>query len=165
MEINLDDVKIRTALKAGDIGYITYLHGIFHFNECGYGLEFEGYVAQGLNEFLQRYNAEKERMWICEHNGKIVGSLLLMDRGSETAQLRYFILEPKYRGIGLGKKLMELFVEFLLEKGYRQCYLWTTNELKAAAELYKKFGFELTLEKESDDFGKQVTEQRYDLFL
>jgi len=165
MSIKLEDVKIRTTLQPGDIGYMVYMHGIFHYKECGYGLAFEGYVAQGLNEFLQKYNPGKERVWICEHNNKIIGSLLLMDRGSGTAQLRYFILEPEYRGIGLGKKLMELFLDFLKDKNYLQCYLWTTSELKAAGELYKKYGFELSEEKESNEFDKQVTEQRYDLFL
>ncbi|MBS1494246.1 MAG: GNAT family N-acetyltransferase [Bacteroidetes bacterium] len=165
MNISINDITIRTDLKAGDIGYITYLHGIFHHNECGYGLQFEAYVAEGLTEFFKNYNPDKERMWICEHNNKIIGSLLLMDRGNDTAQLRYYILEPEYRGIGLGRKLMDFFMEFLKEKNYRQCYLWTTNELKSAAALYIKYGFELSEEKETDDFGKHVTEQRYDLFL
>lgn len=165
MEIKSGNVKIRTTLQPGDIGYMTYMHGIFHHKECGYGLSFEGYVAQGLNEFLQKYNPEKERVWICEYDNKIIGSLLLMDRGSGTAQLRYFIIKPEYRGIGLGKKLMEQFIEFLKEKNYRQCYLWTTSELTTAGELYKKFGFELSEEKESNEFNKPVTEQRYDLFL
>jgi peptidyl-dipeptidase Dcp len=136
--------------------------------ECGYGLSFESYVAEGLNEFYKNYNPERERMWICEHdlcNKKIIGSLLLMDRGKDTAQLRYFILEPEYRKIGLGKKLMDLFMKYLKEKNYKQCYLWTTNELKAAASLYIKYGFNLTEEKETTDFGKLVTEQKYELVL
>ena len=165
MDIKLNDITIRTNLKSGDIGYITYMHGVFHQRECGYGLSFESYVAEGLHEFYSNYNPDKERMWICEHNDKIIGSLLLMDRGNETAQLRYYILEPHYRGIGLGKKLMELFMQFLKEKNYKQCYLWTTNELEAAASLYKKYGFALTEEKETTDFGKPVKEQRYDLYL
>jgi peptidyl-dipeptidase Dcp len=165
MSINLNDITIRTNLQSGDIGYITYMHGVFHMRECGYGLSFESYVAEGLNEFYKDYNPERERLWICEHNNKIIGSLLLMDRGNDTAQLRYYILEPEYRGIGLGRKLMDLFMELLKEKNYRQCYLWTTDELKTAASLYIKYGFELSEEKETNDFGKLVTEQRYDLFL
>ena len=165
MSISLNDVKIRTTLQSGDIGYITYMHGVFHQKECGYGLSFESYVAEGLHEFYSVYNPERERMWICEHNNKIIGSLLLMDRGEDIAQLRYFILEPEYRKIGLGKKLMDLFMQFLREKDYKRCYLWTTNELKAAGALYKKYGFTLTEEKETTDFGKLVTEQRYDLVL
>lgn len=165
MGISINDIKIRTELKAGDIGYITYLHGIFHHNECGYGLSFEAYVAEGLTEFFKNYDPECERIWICEHNNKIIGSLLLMNRGNQTAQLRYYIIEPEYRGIGLGKKLMDLFMQFLKEKNYRQCYLCTTAELKTAAAIYLAYGFELSEEKESNDFGKNVIEQRYDLFL
>ena len=165
MGISINDIKIRTELKAGDIGYITYLHGIFHHNECGYGISFEAYVAEGLTEFFKNYNPECERMWICEHDNKIIGSLLLMNRGNQTAQLRYYIIEPEYRGIGLGRKLMDLFMEFVKEKNYRQCYLWTTDELKTASAIYLKYGFELSEEKESNDFGKNVTEQRYDIFL
>jgi hypothetical protein len=41
--------------------------------------------------------------------------------------------------------------------------LWTTEEQKSAAKLYKKSGFILTEEKFSDAFGKKVKEQRYDL--
>ena len=163
MKIALEHINIRTNLQSGDIGYITYMHGIFHQRECGYGLSFESYVAEGLHEFYSKYNSNKERLWICEHKNKIIGSLLLMDRGNDTAQLRYFILEPEYRGIRLGKKMMDLFMEFLKEKNYKRCYLWTTNELETAASLYKKYGFALTEENETTNFGKLVTEQRYDL--
>ena len=51
-----------------------------------------------------------------------------MDRG-EVAQLRYFLIEPQYRSIGLGTKLMTLFMDFLQQYGYRGAYLWTTHEL------------------------------------
>ena len=67
--------------------------------------------------------------------------------------------------MGWGKRLMELYVGFLKERGYRSSYLWTTHELDAAAGLYKRFGFQLTEEKESTAFGKLVKEQRYDLHL
>jgi GNAT superfamily N-acetyltransferase len=87
-----------------------------------------------------------------------------MHRG-EAAQLRYFILAPAYRGIGLGKKLMELYMDFLRQAGYQSSYLWTTNELPAAISLYKRYGFVLTDEKPSDAFGKPVIEQRYELLL
>ena len=34
-----------------------------------------------------------------------------MHRGEDSAQLRYFMILPGYQGIGLGKRLMELFLE------------------------------------------------------
>ena len=160
----LDDITIRTELKPGDIGYVIYLHGLLYKNEYEYGIEFEIYVAEGLAEFYRRYDAQQDRVWICEHENKIVGFLLLMHRG-DAAQLRYFILQPEYRGIGLGNKLMNLYMNFLREKKYKSSYLLTTDELPASAHLYKKIGFRLTEEKASNAFGKSVVQQRYDMTL
>lgn len=155
-------INIRTELRPGDIGYITHLHGHLYSQEYNYGISFEAYVAQGLYEFYQNYNASRDRVWICEKDNSIVGFLLLMHRGPGVAQLRYFILTPEVRGLGLGNKLMELYMEFLKEKGYTHSYLWTTHELPAAAALYKKHGFVLTEEHASTAFGKPLIEQRYD---
>jgi GNAT superfamily N-acetyltransferase len=162
--MNLADITIRTELKAGDLGYVTYLHGKLYGAEYGYGRQFEMYVAKGLCEFAERYDPARSRIWACEDAGRMVGFLLLMERG-EAAQLRYFLIEPAYRGIGLGSKLMGLYMQFLRECGYRQSYLWTTSELEQAAFLYKRAGFRLTEEKPSTDFGKPVVEQRYDIVL
>jgi peptidyl-dipeptidase Dcp len=162
--ININDITIRNEFKPGDIGYLIYLHGAFYKKEYNYGIEFETYVALGLCEFFKRYNPEKERIWICEHKNKIIGFLLLMNRG-DAAQLRYYFIKPEYRGIGLGSKLMNLYMEFLNECGYKNSYLWTTNELTTAAHLYKKAGFKLTVEKESKNFGKLLKEQRYELIV
>ncbi|MEO8211143.1 MAG: GNAT family N-acetyltransferase [bacterium] len=163
-KISINDIRIRTELKPGDIGYITFLHGKLYSKEYNYGIEFESYVASGLNEFFQNYDPSNNRAWICEHDEQIVGFLLLMNR-EERAQLRYFLLLPEYRGLGLGKKLMDLFMEFFIQSDYSTAYLWTTSELHAASHLYTKYGFRLTEERSSEAFGKCVTEQRYDLSL
>lgn len=163
--INPDDISIRTTLQPGDIGYVVYRHGKLYGDEYGYGVSFESYVAAGLAEFYKSYDPSKDRVWIAEHNGVIVGFLLLMHREGNAAQLRYFYLEADYRGIGLGKRLMELYMAFLRSCNYKSSYLWTTDELPAAAALYKKAGFRLTEEKESTAFGKALKEQRYDLVL
>ncbi len=164
-KIDLKDINIRTILQPGDIGYITYLHGHLYKQEYNYGIEFETYVAQGLYEFYNQFDEQKDRVWICEYEGKIIGFLLLIHRGDTTAQLRYFILLPAYRGIGLGKKLMQLYMDFFKKAGYTNCYLWTTHEQETAAWLYRRWGFILTEEKESTAFGKPLKEQRYDLKL
>jgi peptidyl-dipeptidase Dcp len=162
--VTLDDITIRTELKPGDIGTLIYWHGALYSDEFHYGVQFEHYVAKGMVEFLDQYDPNTNRMWICEHNGRMVGFLLLMHRG-EAAQLRYFYILREYRGIGLGKVLMDLFMEFLRAHNYKSCYLWTTHELYTAAALYKRHGFVLTNEKPSTDFGKALTEQKYELRL
>jgi peptidyl-dipeptidase Dcp len=166
MEKNmLQNIKIRTTLKPGDLGFVMYRHGKLYGEEYEFGISFETYVGVGLHEFYQQYNPEIDRVWIAELSDNIIGFVLLMHRENNTAQLRYFYIEPEYRGIGLGKKLMQLFMDFLKEKGYRASYLLTTHELHAAASLYSRYGFNLTSEKESSAFGKIVIEQRYDLLI
>ena len=159
----LNNIIIRNQLHSGDPGYIIYLHGKLYKQQYNYGIEFEMYVAKGLVEFLQNYHAEKDRVWICEYQHKIIGSLVLMHRENNEGQLRYFLIEPEFRGLGLGKKLLKLFLNFLKESNYQSCFLWTTDEQKSAAALYKNSGFILTEEKFSNVFGKKVKEQRYDL--
>ncbi len=165
MKIKLQDIGIRNTLIPGDLGYVIYLHGLLYGIEYDYGIEFETYVALGMHDFYKNYDSKKDRVWICEHNKRIIGFLLLMHRENNAAQLRYFLIRPECRGIGLGKKLMELFMDFLHRCHYRSAYLWTTHELAVAASLYKRHGFKLTEEKESTAFGKPLREQRYDFIV
>ena len=165
MSILIEDIRIRNELAPGDLGYIVHMHGFLYGKEYNYRIQFEVYVAAGLKEFYENYDPARDRVWICEHNGRIIGSLLLMHRQNNAAQLRYFLIDPEYRGIGLGKKLMVQYSDFLHKRGYRSSYLWTTHELDAAAALYKKHGFILTEERESNAFGKPLREQRYDLVI
>ncbi len=160
--VQYKNISIRTELKPGDLGYVIYRHGKLYAQENAYGIAFEAYVAEGLAEFYRSYTAEKDRVWICEDGDSMIGFLLLMHRSETVAQFRYFYLEPEYRGIGLGNRLVQLFMDFLKEKGYRQAYLWTTNEQIAAAALYVRYGFKLTEEKESSAFEKLLIEERYD---
>jgi len=162
-KIPLDDISIRTTLQPGDMGYVMYMHGKLYQQEYNYGISFEAYVAKGLYEFHEQYDSRLDRVWVAEHAGKIVGFLLLMHREPGEAQLRYFILDPGYRGMGLGKKLSGLYLEHLRNAGYDRSFLWTTHELYAAAHIYRNIGFQLSEEIASEAFGKPLKEQRYDL--
>ena len=157
------DITIRTIIKPGDFGYIIHRHGDMYAKEYNHGVSFEMYVAEGICEFYQNYDATKDRVWLCEHQGKIIGSLFLQHRENNKAQLRYFFIEKAYRGIGLGKTLMKLYMDFYKEKGFTSSYLWTTDELNTAAAIYNKQGFILTEELPNDAFGKTVIERKFEL--
>lgn len=161
-KFSLNDIDISNFLRPGDMGYVTFLHAVLYTEEFKFGPQFEAYVAESFLEFHRQYNPANNRVWVCRHDGRIIGFLALMNRG-EAAQLRYFIIEPAYRGIGLGKKLMNDYMSFLKECGYKSSYLLTTHELGAAAHLYTSKGFVLTEQTESSAFGKTLIEQRYDL--
>lgn len=165
MNVLLDEIKIRTEPRAGDLGYVIYLHGDLYGHEYGFGGQFEPYVAKGVAEFFENYAPSRDRIWLAEHGGKIIGSLVLMHREENTAQLRYFLIHPDYRGIGLGKHLMDLWMSFAHAVGYERAFLLTADELGAAISLYKRHGFTLTSEHNSTAFGRPLREQRYDAQL
>jgi N-acetylglutamate synthase-like GNAT family acetyltransferase len=162
MKPTLHDIHIRQELQAGDLAYVIYLHAKMYQDEAGYGMSFEKYVADTIYEYYTQNLPDKNRVWICEYNEQIIGFMMLLNRGS-VAQLRYFIILPEYRGIGLGNDLMSRFMRALVECGYESAYLLTTDGLPASAHLYRKFGFELIQESDSDAFGRQVKEQVYEL--
>jgi len=161
----LQDLSIRTNLKPGDIGMITHLHGSLYHKEFGFGISFESYVAGAFAEFYKNYDPHRDRIWICEHEGEIIGSILLMSREPQEAQLRFFLINPKYRKIGLGKHLISQCISFAKECSYRKIFLWTTDQLPASKHLYFTFGFELIEEKYSESFGVPLKEQYYELIL
>lgn len=156
---------IRTQIQPGDMGYITYLHGILYAKECQYNVNFEQYVAASLKEFLNNFNAEEDGIWLLEDDGKIIGSIAIMGRSGQVAQLRYFLLLPEYRGRGLGNRLMRLAMDFCKTAGYKSVYLWTAEELHTAAHLYQKFGFKRTKEVHSNHWGKDLVENCYDAII
>ncbi len=156
--------NIRTGLKPGDLGYITYLHGRVYAEEYGFDTSFEPYVARPLSEFSQSDNP-RQRIWIVEIDDEVVGSVAIVDAGDNMAQLRWLILAEATRGRGIGKRLVEYALDFCREQGYSGVFLWTVDLLEAAAGLYLSFGFRVTVEKEHMLWGRLLNEQRYDLSL
>ncbi len=157
-------INIRNQVLPGDIGYITWLHGMDYSREYGWDHTFEAYVAVPLSEFILNMG-DQERIWIVEKEDVVTGSLAIVKGPGDSAQLRWFLLHPDIRGIGIGKILMEEALEFCRLSGYRTVFLWTEARLAAAASLYTTYGFKLTEEKTHPLWGTIATEQRYDLEL
>ncbi|MCS5491449.1 GNAT family N-acetyltransferase [Algoriphagus limi] len=157
------NITVRNDLQPGDLGQVAALHGRIYFEEHGFGMGFEAYVMESLLEFYRQYNPNRDRVWVVEREGKMIGFLLLMHRQDIQAQLRYFILEKPYRGMGLGKKLMEEWMDFYREKGYKGAFLYTTSGLDPAVSLYERFGFRKVSQIKSRNFGVPLLEMLYRL--
>ncbi|MEQ8462164.1 GNAT family N-acetyltransferase [Coleofasciculus sp. E1-EBD-02] len=93
------------------IGYLTYLHGILYAKEYGWDNTFEAYVACPLAEFAKS-QTDRERIWIVEKDGKVAGSIAIVEASQENAQLRWLLLHPNLRGYGIGKTLVEAAIRF-----------------------------------------------------
>ncbi|MGP4081544.1 bifunctional helix-turn-helix transcriptional regulator/GNAT family N-acetyltransferase [Pseudalkalibacillus sp. R45] len=156
-------VSIRP-FKAGDVGYIAHLHGRLYDETYKFGKMFEYYVMRGLTEFM--IDTDGGELWITEVNGELVGSIAITKSSDMVAQLRWFVLDEKYQGMGIGKKLMETALNFCKEKHYQHVFLWTVSTLDAARYLYQKYDFKLTEEKPNEEWtGTKLIEERWDLDL
>jgi len=157
-------ISIRNDLQPGDVGYIIYLHGILYAHEQGWDHTFDAYVAIPLTEFAKSHSS-RERIWIAEKEGKIVGSVAIVKFSEKEAQLRWLLLDPGVRGQGLGRRLVEESLNFCRKVEYSSVFLWTVNTLPVAAMLYKSAGFKQTEELTHVLWGSVVTEVRYELAL
>ena len=164
-KITADDIQFRRQLLPGDAGYLIYLHGSLYAREAGYNLEFETSVCKSFYEFLEAYNASKDQVFLAMHGTQIVGSIAVLGLSRYIAQLRWFLVHPDFRGLGLGKKLVQDALGFCREKGYQKAYLMTTNKQEAANQLYKKQGFRKTGDKPTNLWGQHLYEERYDIDL
>jgi GNAT superfamily N-acetyltransferase len=157
-------VSVRTDLRPGDLGSVVQLHGIIHGRECGFDTTFEAYVAAPLAEFVIAASP-RERLWLAERAGELVGCVAIVAAAPEAAQLRWFLVDPSARGAGLGRRLLGEAISFARTAGYRSVLLWTVSTLAAAAHLYRAAGFQLAEERPGRRWGVDVVEQRYDLDL
>jgi len=160
-----DHVNVRCDLRPGDIGSVVSLHGVIYSREYGYDHTFEAYVAAGAAEFAQAFSPHQDRLWIAEAGGQTIGSIAIVRRSESEAQLRWFLIDPNWRGLGLGRILLQRALKFCRECGYRVIFLWTVSYLTVATHLYESAGFKKTEEKTSKLWGQTVIEERHVLQL
>jgi N-acetylglutamate synthase-like GNAT family acetyltransferase len=158
-------MNLRTHIQPGDIGYIIYLHGTLYQREYHLDYTFEAYVAAGIGEFAKNYDPNKDYFAVAEVEGRIVGSIAIVGQPDHTAQLRWFLVHPETRGLGLGRRLLYEAVSFCRQREFNSVFLWTISELKTAAHLYREAGFRLSDQNTHEIWGAVRTEERYELIL
>lgn len=157
-------VRLR-APRAGDMGRVVQLHGELYAKEFGYDNRFEALVAGIVAEYVEHFDARRERCWIADMDGEAVGSVFLVRKSRAVAKLRLLIIHPKARGLGLGKRLTRACIRFARRAGYGKIVLWTQSHLAAARAIYQAQGFRKVSSERHHSFGKRLVAEVWQLKL
>lgn len=159
----LNAITINTGYRPGVVGRVTEMHATFYANASHFEQFFESKVAVGMAEFVSRLNNPRNHLWMALQNDTIMGSIAIdgEDLGDNNAHLRWFIMDKKCQGQGIGRQLLHEAVTFCEKSGFDEIELWTFKGLHAARKLYESFGFELVKEEDGIQWGSVVTEQQF----
>jgi len=161
-----NEVVIRT-YRVGDIGWAIERHAQLYAEEYRWNEEFEALVANLFARFANEHDPAKERLWVAEFEGERVGCVFVVRNEDDpsVAQLRCLLVDPKGRGLGIGKRLVAECVAFARSAGYPKMMLWTNDVLVAARHIYETAGFALAKEEPHHSFGHDLVGQIWTLDL
>ena len=98
-----------------------------------------------LDAMYAYHSVPRSGYWVLEYDGQIRGGSGFgpaPSAGVEVCELRRMYLSRDLRGLGLGRRLLELTLSSARAAGYRTCYLETLQRMHEAIRLYETYGFQ-----------------------
>jgi GNAT superfamily N-acetyltransferase len=143
-------VEVRRGYEPGLIGRVGELHGRYYAETWGVAAGFEALMTREFCDFVEHYDSENDLLLSAHIEGVLAGSISILGRPGGEAQLRFFLVDPRYQGRGAGKTLLNAALNWCRGHGFRKVFLWTVDHLPQSRRLYEQAGFQV-MERCTDD--------------
>lgn len=108
-----------------------------------FNISIEEAQRKELQSISHSFQKNKGNYWIALLDGKVIGTIAVIDIGHSSFELRDVFLDKKYRSqkTEFAKKLLNTVFDWAKEHEVDTIYLGTTLAFKAAHRFYEKHGF------------------------
>ena len=139
----MNDIVIRKILPADN----PVIAEIIRNSLAEFGANKKGtvYYDESTDHLYELFQKEGSVYYVAEQNGSLLGGAGIYPSPGlpdGVAELVKMYLRREARGLGLGRKMIDMCIDYAAGYGYHTIYLETMPELKKAVSVYEKFGFE-----------------------
>ena len=115
-----------------------------------FGIEIDLAAQPDIQNIPGYYQVNHGNFWVAMDDGKVIGTISLLDIGEHRGALRKMFVDKDYRGKewGVGQQLLQILLDWAKQNGFKEILLGTTAKFLAAHRFYEKNGF-TEMEKKS----------------
>ncbi len=140
MGIVVSDIIIRRAEGEWDMGAVRDLWREY-WESFGLAMDFQGFGGE-MAGLPGLYGAAGGVLLLAVCQDDPAGTIALRRLDATAGEVKRLYLRPKYRGHGLGRRLLEAVTERAAAIGYETLYADTLPSMTDALILYQRAGFE-----------------------
>ncbi|WP_207910928.1 GNAT family N-acetyltransferase [Paenibacillus albiflavus] len=97
---------------------------------------------QSVADHILKWKLENQEIILAEENKELVGYLRLEYLWSKYPYIGLIIVNPEYRGRGIGKRMLEYSQDYLTSKGLKSLYSSSQVNESEPQKWHRKMGFE-----------------------
>lgn len=116
---------------------------ILEIQQNEFGIPITAEQQPDLRSIPSFYQVRDGNFWIAVSEERVVGTIALLDIGSDQGALRKMFVRRDFRGdrFGAARRLLETLLSWSASRSVREIFLGTTPFFHAAHRFYEKNGF------------------------
>ena len=140
--MGINNITVREIQQQDNAQLEQVIRACFH--EFKIPLKGTAYEDEETPRMYESYQKDNEVYYVIDADGEVLGGggvKPLKDFEGSVCEIQKMYFSPKVRGKGYGKLLFEKCMKAAKELGYKQCYIESASQLKAAIHIYETHGF------------------------